>query len=291
MSISRPWVGPHSPAPRALALEALGLAVFLGFLPQLAGSRSGMALAPHPGWIAVLVLTARYGSRGLFAGLIAVAGAVVGAAVITRTGFPALWNMLHSGPSLIAFGGCLAVSWIASGHLRRQAALTGRVHVLRQRWGEAREVIVTLRTTVATLRGRVDRTSSSLSFVRDAAARLGGRDPVAAAQAAADLALARTGASAAAVRVGPGGFHHLLAVRDTRWPRTLQPLDARNADLSVPIRDGNECLGVLTLWGVSGSDGDEATTHELAVIASWCAAALRPLSVSGAGGRPVVGLS
>src|SRR5258705_433047 len=111
-------------------------------------------------------------------------------------------------------------------------------------------------------------------FLRDVATRLEGTDPVAAAEAAADLALARTGACAVAVKVGTGGFSRLLAVRDARGPETLAPLVIRDADLTVPIRKGNDPIGVLALWGVPRSGLDDATAHDLAVIASWCTPAL-----------------
>jgi hypothetical protein len=281
MSTSRPIGGRPRPTLRAGALEVLGLGVLFALLPQLAEARSGVTLEPHPGWIAVLVLAARYGSGGLFAGLVTAAGAILGATAIAGTGLSSVWRGLDSTPSLIAFGGCLIVSWIASWHLRREAELSRQLDTLRDRSREARAEFQTLSDAVATLRARVDRTSTSLSFLRDVARRLEGRDPVAAAEAAADLALARAGASAATIRVGPGGFQRLLAVRDARGPHLLGSLDARHADLSVPLRDGGDCIGILALWGVSRSDCDEATTHDLGVIASWCARALRPLALTG----------
>ena len=75
MSTSRPIGGRPRPTLRAGALEVLGLGVLFALLPQLAEARSGVTLEPHPGWIAVLVLAARYGSGGLFAGLVTAAGA------------------------------------------------------------------------------------------------------------------------------------------------------------------------------------------------------------------------
>src|SRR5712691_11868707 len=99
------------PALRGRALDAFGLAVALAFLPELVGARAGVVLEPHPGWIAVLVLAARYGSGGLFTGLIAAAGAVGIGSVVTGTGLVNLWSRLDSGPNLIAFSGCLTVSW------------------------------------------------------------------------------------------------------------------------------------------------------------------------------------
>jgi hypothetical protein len=222
----------------------------------------------------VLVLAARYGSGGLFTGLIAAAAAVGIGAAVAGTGLVTSWSRLDSGPNLIAFGACLILSWVGSRHLRRQADLCERLRAFSDRAAESEASIETLRGLVATLRARVDRTSTSLSFLRDVAARLEGADPIAAAEAAAELALARTGARAAVVEVGVRGFHRLLAVRDARELKTLAPLAVPSADLTVPIGNGNNRAGVIALWGVRRSGLDDATAHDLAVIASWCAPAL-----------------
>jgi|SRR5882672_7615765 len=277
-------------APSRRWLDAFGLAVALAFIPELAGARAGVVLEPHPGWIAVLVLAARYGSGGLFRGLIAAAGAVGIGAAIAGTGLVTSLSPLDSGPNLIACGACLAVSWVASWHLRREEDLCERLSALTDRAAEADATIETLRGAVATLRARVDHTSTSLSFLRDVAARLEGTDPVAAAEGAADLALARTGACAAAVRVGIDGFQRLLAVRDARGPEALAPLALGDADLTVPIRNGHARAGVIALWGIPRSGLDDATAHDLAVIASWCQPALaiaarRPEKANGHTGR------
>src|SRR5262245_48675407 len=272
------WISRHGPqvrsALRRRALAALGLVSTLAFLPEFAAVRAGGVLEPHPGWIAVLVLAARFGSGGFFAGLIASAGAVGVGSAVAGTGFMATWSHLDSGPNLIAFGTCLVVSWVASWHLRRQADLGGQLRALSDRAAEADTTIAILRDVVATLRARVDRTATSLSFLRDVAARLEGTGPVAAAQGAADLALARTGACVAAVKLDIGGSQRLLAVRDTTGPRALAPQAPRGADLTVPIRSGNVLVGVMTLGGIPLSGLDEATAHDLAVIASWCGPAL-----------------
>src|SRR2546427_1754978 len=106
---------------RRRTLDAFGLAVALAFLPELLGARTGVVLEPHPGWIAVLILAARYGSGGLFTGLLAAAGAVGIGSAGAGAGLMAPWSRLDSGPNLIAVGACLAGSGIASWHLRRQA--------------------------------------------------------------------------------------------------------------------------------------------------------------------------
>jgi uncharacterized coiled-coil protein SlyX len=220
----------------------------------------------------VLVLAARYGSSGFFAGLIAATGAVAVGSVATGT--VTSWSHIESGPNLIAFGACLIVSWIASWHLRRQANLVERLRELTEGAADADATIATLRDVVATLRTRVDRTSNSLSFLRNIAARLEGTDPVAAAEGAADLALARTGAAAATVKVGMGGRERFLAIRDARVPQGLPPLARDGAEVAVPIRYGGDQIGVITLLGNAGSALDDATVRDLAVIASWCGPAV-----------------
>ena len=261
------------PSWRARAIDAIGLALLFAFLPEMARARAGLVFEPHPGWIAVLVLAARYGNAGLFLGWIAAGVAAAIGWAVAGTG-PAPWARLDSAPNLIAFGACLAVSWVASGQLRREATLSERESSLAVRVAEADATIEALRRATETLRARVDRTSTSLSFLRGVAAGLDGTDPVAAAGGAADLALVRAGASASAVEVGMGGFPRLLAVRDARGPKALSSLALGDADLMVPIQNGRDQVGAIALWGTPRSGVDDATAYDLAVIASWCAPAL-----------------
>ena len=265
---------PNRPALRRRALEAVALAVAFALIPEWGRARLGAALEPHPGWIAVLILAARYGVGGFFAGLIAAGIAVLLGSAMNGAGLATLWAPFDSGPNLVAFGACLTVSWVASWHIRRQAELHERLRTFTERAADSDVTIETLRGVITVLRARVERTSSSLSFLRDVAARLEGKDPVAAAEAAADLALARSGANAAEVQVGMGGFQRLLAVRDARGPKLLESLALRDADLTVPIRNGNDRLGVIALWGIPRAGLDEATKHDLEIIASWCMPAL-----------------
>src|SRR5688572_360939 len=175
----------------------------LAFLAELAWARVNVENSPHLGWIGVLLLAARDGTGGLLAGLIAAGGGVATGLAVQRVGLENTGGGLDSGSNLIAFAACLAVSWVASWHLRRHADASERICALSERATESRATTEGLREAVTTLRARADRTWTSLSFLRDVASRFNGSDPVAAAQAAADLALARTGASAAAVHVGP----------------------------------------------------------------------------------------
>jgi hypothetical protein len=270
MSTSRLSVRTVQPAPGRCALDALGLAVALGFLPELVGARAGVVLEPHPAWLAVLVLAARYGGVGLMAGLIAAAGAVGIGAAVAGTGFVTSWIRFESGSNLTALGACLAISWVASWHLRRHADLRERLSGVLGRATDAEAANAALLGAVGKLRSRVDRTSTSLSFLRDVAARLEGTEPVAAAEAAAELALARTGASAVAVEVGAGRSRRLLAIRDAESPDEFASATLREADLIVPIRNQDNRIGSIALWGIPASGPDEATAHDLVVIASWC---------------------
>ena len=270
MSISR-YATPTPPTLRTRVLETLALAVVFGFIPELATGRAGVV--PHAGWIAVVILAARYGGVGLMTGLITVGGAVAFGSAAANTGSFLWWSRFEPEANLIALGGCVAVAWIASVHLRRQSALHERLARTSYEASDAQAVISTLQDVVGSLRSRVDRTSASLSFLRDVAGRLDGSDPVAAAEAAADLALVRAGAFAAEVRVGVGGGQRPLAVRDARGPRGIVPLVFEAADTQVPIRDGSNQVGAIALWGVP-SPLDDATSHDVAVIASWCAPAL-----------------
>src|SRR5690349_2358464 len=187
------------------ALEAAGLAALFALAPALMRLHAPM-IEPHPAWIAVLVLAAQDGSAGLIAGLIACAVAIGCASFAAGTGLMASYAQLASPSNLVAFAACLGVSWVAAWHLRRLEEMVPRLSESSHRVASAEATIDGLRDVVARLRTRVDRASTSLSFLREVATRLDGRDPVAAAEAAADLAIARTGASAAAIKVGGDGF-------------------------------------------------------------------------------------
>jgi len=262
------------PMPGRRVLEASGLAALFALAPELMRSHHGPMFEPHPAWIAALALAARDGSAGLLAGLIACAVAIGAGALVTGAGLVAPFAQLASPPNLVAFTACLAVSWIAAWHVRRREDLDQRLRESSRRVADAEATIGGLRDVVGWLRARVDRASTSLSFLREVATRLDGHDPVAAAEAAADLAIARSGASAAAIKVGGEGFRRLLAIRDARGPRGLEPLRLQDAELTVPIRLASRMIGVVALWGVPASGLDDATAHDLGVIASWCAPAL-----------------
>src|SRR5262245_49326702 len=125
------------PALKKRALETLGLAIAFGLVPQLLGARAGAVLAPHPGWIAVLVLAARHGTPGFYSGLFTTGATVVLGSSLAGAGFASPWVYRDAGQDLIAFGACLAVSWIASWQLRMRARLSARLRALSHRAAQA----------------------------------------------------------------------------------------------------------------------------------------------------------
>jgi len=263
-----------APRTRTIALEATAAALVFVGLPALFGVMRGPragALLPNPGWMAVLLLAARYGNRGFLLAVGAAAGVAAMALAGTHVAPPALLVTLESPANLGALAASMVVAWIASQHHRRSWRLAMRLDVA-ERWArEAGATVQTLRAAVAALRARVDRTSSSLTFLRDVATRLEGSDPVAAAEAAVELALLRTGARSAALKIYRQGALVMLACRDASdWLPPAPPEELVDI-LEAPIGGRS---GVLVLQGLPRHARHGATAHDLSVIAAWCADAL-----------------
>jgi uncharacterized coiled-coil protein SlyX len=267
----------RDPAPATLParlLETTTLAAACALVPELLRPHGVVLPEPHPGWIAVLILSARYGPGGFLAGVAATVAAIGIGAALAGTGAAAALSRIGSQADLYAIGAGLLVSWVAAVQLRRQAEMRERIRALSDRAAAAENAVPALRDTVAALRARVDRTSASLSFLRDAATRLEGSDPVIAAEGAADLALVRTGASAVAVHAGVGALRRQLAARDLRHPGIPAPPEGHGVNLHVPIRSGDEQVGGILVSGILPSAIDPTTMHDLSVIASWCGPAV-----------------
>jgi len=279
------------------------------------------ALHPHPQGIVILVLAARYGARGLvIAAPIAWGALVTASAGFTGQGLvdwarsaPArLLATLAAPAELGALAASVLVGWVASVHDRRGRAAEEKLELLERRAGVDSTAIEELRRAALALRVRNDRLDVSLTFLRGVARRLEGSDPVAAAEAALELAIARLGARAAAVflREGGGRDGHasgetLVAFAvsgpfspDARAPageadgtvaaavRTGAPTRAMDlpsggpsdSDLAAPIVDPRASVplvqGVLAVRGVPRGGVSGAALRDLAVIAEWSAGAL-----------------
>ena len=273
MSISDPRSEPLPP-PGRRALAAAALAAGFALVTEATSVRTGVALAPHPAWIAVMVLGARYGSGGFLAGVAAAAvGVGLGSALCGGDLF-ATWTGTRGGPDLVALGASLGISWVASVHLTREADLRERIGLLADRAGSAETAALELGGLVERLRLRADRTSASLSFLRDAARRLEGSEPRAAAEAAADLALVCTGASVVTVESTQGETGLRLAIRSSGGPEEFALHETEAPRHVVPIRSAGDRVGAIALWGLPGRELDQAAVHDLGVIAAWCAPAV-----------------
>jgi hypothetical protein len=300
MSTSETTVSPQL----AVAREAVVIAVVVtGLTAALARRGLNTGVAPHVAWVVVLLLSARHGGRGFGFGLFAGWGTLV----LTGLGLgidvvPLLVAVSNSTPDLIALAVCMLVAAIASTRERRVAQLTTRTQELAKKGEEDGATIAALQEAAVSLRARADRLDHCLTFLRDVAARLEGGDPATAAQAALDLALARTGAEAGAVFVLEGGRATTFAVLGS-WSghgvppsegvidRTIQAAFESGAPTracDVPGAGSGECevatpiidesgrvAGVLALRGVPADSLRQALVHDLGLIAQWCAKAMR----------------
>ncbi len=287
---------------RTIALEALAVAALaLGVSALLAPADVGMgahALRPHPIWLAVALMAARYGTRGLAVGLVGGWALTIAAATALRVPMAVVEARIASGPDLGALLGVILIGWVASIHERRARELGMALAALEECCASDAAALAALRSTAVVLRARADRLETSLTFLRDVAARLEGGDSTAAAQAALDLCTARLGARLGWVAIADG--ERLTPVASTgpwaplpqpradrtvaaalRLRRPARAIDlsdatARDSDLAAPILTGEEghLAGLIVLRGVPQGGASAAALHDLFLIAGWSARAL-----------------
>jgi hypothetical protein len=281
--------------------EAIIVALLVaGFTAIFARGDLGAGLHPHPGWAAVILLSARYCSRGFAFSVAAVWGALTLTGLCMGLGFFPLVAMSNSVPDLVALVISVLVAWVASAHERRIGDLTTAAVDLAQHKTQAGTIIAALRDAALALRARADRFGHSLTFIREVSARLEGCDPLAASEAALELAIARTGARAGVVQLNKrrrlrtfasmGAWTLQRAVPpDLFADATIRaafegakpvlasdlPEPGRNdSDVAVPITDNTgSLLGILALRGVPSDSLSQALVNDLALIGRWCSKA------------------
>jgi hypothetical protein len=255
--------------------------------------------AMHPGWLLVLLLAARYGSGGLFAGAICAAAGVALASLCAGTGLGPLAARTAALGDLGAVVASAMVAWVADSQHRRGAALASQMTALEERARGAEDSVAQLTETALALRVRADCTETSLTFLYDVAVRMASSAPRDTADAALELALARTGARAGQVEIADGSRLRTLAARgslDALPPPPLQcdrtacaaqeqrrAVQARDvagvricdSDMAAPIlsRDGR-ALGVIALRGVPFAALGGASLSDLNIVACWLARGL-----------------
>lgn len=291
---------------RHLAAEAAlagGLAA--GIAALIAPADPWLAsVSMHPTWLAVLALSAFYGLRGV-AIAAPIAWALFGVVALV-VGAPAegLAARLEAGSDALPLLVCLIVAGAAMVHRNRYRELADRVSREAKSASSAARRAGDLNVLAVQLQARQDRIDSSIGYWRNLAARLEGDDPAAAAAAALELCMARTGARAGLVRHTSRSHLKNLAWRG-RWtadmpiPRDIFPdrtidaavaagrlmvaddvpeVDADDSDVAVPVfsPDSRELIGVVALRGAQHSRLGAGELADLTALAGWLAAAMKP---------------
>ena len=266
---------------RASVIEsAVGVAATLGISALCGVPNLGLqAIAPHPVWLVVLVIAARYGTRGLGVAIPIAWGAL---AVMSGPGGPGhVLDTLAMPMELGALAGAVLVGWIASGNERRERGMARKTAELERRATADAATIGDLRRAALVLRARNDRLDLSLTFLRNVARRLHGPDPEAAAQAVLELITARIGARAASIEISAGtAAEGRPANRRARWSRAARcarwPWSA-SGTARAPI--GRRCAAhrpaasPCARWSCRRAGRPTATSPRRSSIRrAWCAA-------------------
>ncbi|HET6146304.1 MAG TPA: hypothetical protein VFH68_02140 [Polyangia bacterium] len=184
----------------SLVAGAIVLAAMLVLSPSDAGARRA---GPHLAWIAVFLLAARYGTKGLAISLpLSAAIVVVSAAYLGQT--PALWARVDGSADLTALVAAVLVAWVASTHENRRGEMARELDLAKDQSRTDRRTAREMQEALVALRSRADRMNLSLTFLRSVAERLERRDPEEAASAALVLAMTCLEARAGVVELaGP----------------------------------------------------------------------------------------
>ncbi|MDZ4694739.1 MAG: hypothetical protein SGI86_06280 [Deltaproteobacteria bacterium] len=300
--LAAPSMGKRQPT-WMVAREAGAAAVLaLGLTVLISRNDPGFSFHPHPAWAAVLLLAARYGSRGLVSALLAVSAILIlGSLFGLNVGD--LLSVIASGSDLGAMTVSVLVAWVASVHESRSEALLGKLAELESRCANDNVVVPQLRAAAVALRARADRLHHSVSFLRAASVRLEGSDAVSGACAALELAIGRTGARGGVVQVAEQEILRTIAAsgmigetvglsagraagsenhRDgTAYAAFLsgKPMRAidlpsiapNDSDMAVPITSSQgNIIGIIALCGVPLDSLGNALLNDLMLIATWC---------------------
>lgn len=260
------------------------------------------AVVLHPAWLAIIVLAARYGPAGLFSAFAAVVVPIAAIAMIRSGGTDVVVARFAARPDLIPLIAATAVAWIAMSHHGRLARLKGRYgesQLEQERLGHWADA---LEASVGYLRSRCDRIDASVQLWRRTAQRIERGDLAQAADAALELCMIRTGATAGSVERFDRGSRTVVCRRG-RWQATdavtrgllgdetigaaIQQGVTRlaadvcrsshaDSDVAVPVIDQIEgtVLGAVALRGADPARLRPAELRDLETIAEWLSPAL-----------------
>lgn len=247
-----------------------------------------MSWPAHPMWVLALLLAARYGARGLWM-IPAVAIGLASAGLIAGAGEAAIARFSRGGDlvALAVVGLCAAVG---TAHERRKLQLEQRLAELEARAGAAEATVDNLVKTAIALHDHRDRSGTSLRFLAEVSTRMNGQRPSDVADAALDLALARTGARAGFVQLveHDGSVRTLLSRgpvrrddrtaaealkrRDVVFADEVPDVHSGDSDVAAPMIDsGGQVVGVLALRGVPYTTLDTTLAAEVSCVARWAA--------------------
>jgi len=301
--VAAPKVASRTVLFESLAACATALVVALVLSP---GDADLHRAGPHLIWIAVLILAARYGTKGLYVSLtLSTAMVITAAGVLGKMG--ALEERLAGGADLGALVAAVLIAWVASSHEKRREELDSKLGAANGRSFTDRKAARGMQDALVALRSRADRMNLSLTFLRNVAERLEGRDPQEAAAAALTLVMTCLQARAGVVMLGvprlvasQGGTlafvpsllscagswngdgspptletdRVVAAAFDTRQPVNAIDVDAQlgDAEMAVPLLDEHgEPFGVLAVHGLPFRAAGSIALRDLAVAGSWLA--------------------
>lgn len=286
-------ISDDSPRPRVAREIVCGAIAGIGLAALASPGDPALTSWPvHPAWAIALLLAARYGARALWIVPMLWLGIAVTDVIAGHAATVAI-ERLSRGGDLVALIGVALCAAVGTAHERSKLVLQQRVAELDARAGAAEVAVENLARTAAALNEHRDRSATSLAFIADVSTRLHGPYPTEAADAALELALARTGARAGFVYlIDREGAARLLVSRGTprRRDRTAaEALERRavvfadevsgvrpgDSDVAAPVLDdGAEVVGVLALRGVPYAQLATTLAAELAAVARWSAPAL-----------------
>jgi hypothetical protein len=293
-----------TPSSRLLVEAGVGTALVLAAVAVAAPAPylGWGVLRPHPIWLVVLALAARYGARGLVLSVPVAWGSLALLALSWRSLPAHVLTELARPSELGALAAALLVSWIASVHERRVQDLEEQRELLAGKVSHDAAALAELRRAALALRARNDRLDLALTFLRDVARRIEGGDLNTASEAALALVVARLGARAGAVQMpatdggssdaltsaftlvattgawaAPGpGERDATILEALRSGEPVRAVDLTGAgpgdsDLAAPIIVDDDAVGVLAVRGVARVGA--AALRDLAVVAEWVSAA------------------
>ena len=249
----------------------------------------------HPAWIGVIALAARYGPLGLFVSLPVIWAPLAGVSFLEAGGEWVILERLLVQTDLFPLITSVAVAWVTISHHSRLSRvselLSGAERDLEAtcEWAEA------LQDSLAYLRGRCDRIEVSVSFWRRLGECLERGELAQAADAALELCMIRTGATAGCVELNNGSAlvrrglwaepnlsidvtaQRAIADGAIRVARDLPGASESDCDVAVPIRDSlgdGSVMGVIGLRGVEPAQIKPAELSDLELISDWLSPAI-----------------